>query len=81
MAACSIPLRRSRRPRRRRRRRAVANLGRSLKLHTVAEGVETGEQLTRIRDLGCELAQGYLFSRSRPPHPRSTVEMVVGSGS
>lgn len=47
---------------------AVANLGRSLKLHTVAEGVETGEQLTRIRDLGCELAQGYLFSRPRPPH-------------
>jgi EAL domain-containing protein (putative c-di-GMP-specific phosphodiesterase class I) len=29
----------------------------------VAEGVETAEQLRQLKDLGCEYAQGYLFSR------------------
>ncbi|TQN44116.1 PAS domain S-box-containing protein/diguanylate cyclase (GGDEF)-like protein [Blastococcus colisei] len=46
---------------------AVINLGRSLNLETVAEGVETPEQLRCIRRLGCHLAQGYLFSPPRPP--------------
>jgi EAL domain-containing protein (putative c-di-GMP-specific phosphodiesterase class I) len=32
----------------------------------VAEGVETEEQLVGARKLGCELAQGYLFSRPVP---------------
>jgi EAL domain-containing protein (putative c-di-GMP-specific phosphodiesterase class I) len=34
---------------------------------TVAEGVETREQLDTLRTLGCDLAQGYLFSAPRPP--------------
>ncbi len=46
---------------------AVVNLGRSLHLETVAEGVETAEQLACIRGLGCLLAQGYLLSPPRPP--------------
>ena len=33
----------------------------------VAEGVETEEQAARLRTLGCELAQGYLFSRPVAP--------------
>jgi len=33
----------------------------------VAEGVETEEQLTALRDLGCTLAQGFLFARPEPP--------------
>ena len=39
----------------------------SLRLLVVAEGVETDEQLSRLRDLGCELAQGFLFAAPVPP--------------
>ena len=42
---------------------AVANLGRSLEITTIAEGVETNEQLELVRAAGCTQAQGYLFGR------------------
>jgi diguanylate cyclase (GGDEF)-like protein/PAS domain S-box-containing protein len=45
---------------------AVVNLGHSLGLMTVAEGVETPLQLARLRELGCDRGQGYLFGRPRP---------------
>jgi EAL domain-containing protein (putative c-di-GMP-specific phosphodiesterase class I) len=38
-------------------------IGRRLDMRVVAEGVETVEQLALLRKLGCEVAQGYLFSR------------------
>ncbi len=47
--------------------RAIAALGVSLGMATVAEGVETAEQLARIRAEGCTSVQGYLFSRPVPP--------------
>jgi EAL domain-containing protein (putative c-di-GMP-specific phosphodiesterase class I) len=46
--------------------RAVAGLGASLGIATTAEGVETVEQLDRIRAEGCTEVQGYLFSAPRP---------------
>lgn len=48
---------------------AVIRLGRALSLVTIAEGVESPEQLAILKDLDCELAQGYLFgpSTSGPP--------------
>ena len=46
--------------------RAIAGLGRSLNITTTAEGVETQEQLERLRAEGCNEVQGYLFSPARP---------------
>jgi EAL domain-containing protein (putative c-di-GMP-specific phosphodiesterase class I) len=48
--------------------RAVVGLGQSLGMKTIAEGVETQEQLDRLREEGCDEVQGYLFSRPRPAH-------------
>ncbi|SFE92833.1 putative bifunctional diguanylate cyclase/phosphodiesterase [Blastococcus tunisiensis] len=55
---------------------AVAKLGRSLHLETVAEGVETAEQLAVIRRLGCRSFQGYLFS---PPRPAADIPALLPS--
>jgi diguanylate cyclase (GGDEF)-like protein/PAS domain S-box-containing protein len=43
--------------------RSIVAMCQSLGLRAVAEGVQTPEQLVELRDLGCERAQGYLFSR------------------
>ncbi|SHE31859.1 PAS domain S-box-containing protein/diguanylate cyclase (GGDEF) domain-containing protein [Ferrithrix thermotolerans DSM 19514] len=43
--------------------RAVVTLGHSLKLETVAEGVESEDQLYMLRELGCDKAQGFLISK------------------
>ncbi|MGB9109985.1 MAG: EAL domain-containing protein, partial [Telluria sp.] len=43
--------------------RAIVALGHGLKMRIVAEGVETEVQLAMLRELGCDEAQGYLFSR------------------
>ena len=43
--------------------RAIVALGETLRMNTVAEGIETEAQRGHLLDLGCELGQGYLFSR------------------
>ncbi|NBF11692.1 putative bifunctional diguanylate cyclase/phosphodiesterase [Pseudomonas sp. Fl4BN1] len=45
---------------------AIINLGRSLHLSIIAEGVETPEQLTFLQHQGCEEGQGYYFSKALP---------------
>jgi diguanylate cyclase (GGDEF)-like protein/PAS domain S-box-containing protein len=42
---------------------AVVSLARAMKLKVVAEGVETREQLDALRRYGCDMMQGYLFSK------------------
>lgn len=48
--------------------RAIIGMGRALRLHIVAEGVETQEQLAFLRMQGCPAYQGYLFSKPVPPN-------------
>ena len=45
---------------------AVISLGRSLGIRLVAEGVETPAQARMLAQRGCDLGQGYLFSRPMP---------------
>ncbi len=45
---------------------AIVALGRTLGLRIVAEGIEEQGQLDVLRDLGCELGQGFLFARPMP---------------
>jgi diguanylate cyclase (GGDEF)-like protein len=54
--------------------RAIISLAHSLRLKVVAEGVETPEQLTFLRTLGCDQYQGYHFS---PPLPASEFARLV----
>ena len=53
---------------------AIVTLAQSLGMRTVAEGVETAEQLRVLSSLGCDEFQGYLFSR--PVEPDSVFEML-----
>jgi diguanylate cyclase len=46
--------------------RTLVDLGRSLGLRTVAEGVESTEARELLSSFGCDQAQGYLFSRPLP---------------
>ena len=46
--------------------RAISGLGRSLNITTLAEGVETMEQLDWLRAEGCNEVQGFLFSPAKP---------------
>ncbi|MBW3657393.1 MAG: EAL domain-containing protein [Actinobacteria bacterium] len=54
--------------------RAIIELGRSLELDTIAEGIEFDEQLDRFRELRCNLGQGYLFAR---PAAAADLELIL----
>jgi EAL domain-containing protein (putative c-di-GMP-specific phosphodiesterase class I) len=54
--------------------RALLTVAGDLGLATTIEGISTGEQAERARDLGCDLAQGYLWS---PPVPEAAAEEMV----
>lgn len=54
--------------------RSSISLGHSLDLEVIAEGVETEEQLEILKSLGCDYAQGYLYSR---PLPKDEFERFI----
>ena len=56
---------------------SIVALGRTLDLRIVAEGIEQPEQLDRLRQLGCEFGQGFLFAR---PMSASGIQGLVVGG-
>ncbi len=56
---------------------AVIGLGEALGLRTVAEGIETAEQLHRLRGLRCEQGQGFLFAR---PLDDQAIDVLLREG-
>ena len=47
--------------------RGIVELGHNLELEIVAEGIERAEQWHALRDMGCDLVQGYLLARPQGP--------------
>src|SRR5439155_10139466 len=47
--------------------RSVVQLAASMKLQTVAEGIERPEQLERVKALGCDYGQGFLLAKPMDP--------------
>ena len=56
---------------------AVIGMARALQLNVVAEGIETKEQLKRLRELGCDIGQGYYFSKPMPTE--KVADFLMGS--
>ena len=54
--------------------RAIIGIGSTLKLTTLAEGIEMAEQRAGLVALGCELGQGYYFAR---PLPAQAIEAIL----
>ncbi len=54
--------------------RVILNLAHSLGMDVIAEGVESEDQMQRLRNWGCNFVQGYLFS---PPVPAHAAERLV----
>ena len=54
--------------------RAIVRLGHGLGMTVTAEGIETRRQLSLLRDIGCDLAQGYFLGR---PAPLSDLAAII----
>jgi diguanylate cyclase (GGDEF)-like protein/PAS domain S-box-containing protein len=54
--------------------RAIVGLGETLRLRTIAEGIELGEQRAALIQLGCELGQGHLFA---PAMPAENIDQIL----
>jgi EAL domain-containing protein (putative c-di-GMP-specific phosphodiesterase class I) len=52
--------------------RSAIDMGHGLGLKVVAEGIETAAAASRLREFGCDIAQGYFYAR---PMPRESFEM------
>jgi diguanylate cyclase (GGDEF)-like protein len=60
---------------------AIVAIGRALNKVIVAEGIENDAQRAHLRDLGCDLGQGFLFARPLgPAEARAFLELPAGEG-
>jgi diguanylate cyclase (GGDEF)-like protein/PAS domain S-box-containing protein len=66
---------------------SIIELAHALELEVVSEGIETPGQLSTLRRLGCDIGQGYHFSRPVPPEEAldllaswQTLDLLHGSG-
>lgn len=57
--------------------RAVAEMAQTLEMDIVAEGLETVEQVEAVREAGCNLGQGFYFSRAVPDYMAA---MLIAQG-
>lgn len=55
---------------------SIVGLAQALEMKIVAEGIETEKQMMRLRELGCDFGQGYLFAR---PQPAADVLALINS--
>jgi EAL domain-containing protein (putative c-di-GMP-specific phosphodiesterase class I) len=55
--------------------RAIVTLAHTLELNVTAEGVETVEQLSQLREMECEYGQGYFFAK--PLTQETAKELIV----
>ena len=53
---------------------AMIGLAKSFEVPTIAEGVETAEQYSNLKAMGCDIIQGYYFS---PPLPADEFEKLI----
>jgi diguanylate cyclase (GGDEF)-like protein/PAS domain S-box-containing protein len=56
---------------------AMTSMAHSLDLAVIVEGIETEEQLANVKEIGCEMAQGYYFAR---PLPSEAIEPLLREG-
>ena len=57
---------------------AVIGMGRALNLLVVAEGVETAEHASALREMGCSFGQGFLYAQ---PLPADELDLVLAAGA
>ena len=58
--------------------RAIVDLGRTLNLEVIAEGIEQAEQARWLTDMGCRFGQGYLYAR---PIGAAALEALLAEGA
>lgn len=57
---------------------SVINMAKAIGIHTLAEGVETKEQMNFLRNIGCEMLQGYYYSK--PMDSAMYIDYLTNSG-
>lgn len=55
--------------------KSMIGLGKNLNMKIIAEGVETAEEAQKLRELGCDMAQGYFFARPMPE--KEVIDFII----